>query len=208
MFFSLGIGIEVNGIENLHISLKTAQKAVALYKDYGNKSVIFADETLKSHEDISLSVYTEQIKAHATNYKLTDLLIEVGNIFSLIISNNYSLFQTRAITIDILLIIYRSTKYEDIIHSINSITQTKISDIMLLENIDDIKMYMEEEITVIFQNIDDVQTTNNASIFQNIIDYINKNYANQNLSRNLVAKELYISSSYVSIYLKKYIMWI
>lgn len=200
-FVNIGIGMKVDGAENIRFSYKEAIEAV-------NYKVIAGKNEVISYRDIHVG---EKIQHHMDEDRLSKLnmyinagakenALEILNdIFLINSSDSYeAMEQMRLGALDVLL----SCQYVASQHKINLSELRKKYEktnslILKIDNLPELKKAMKEcveDITQLMKKTNEVKVN---SIIENVKEYLNDNISNQELTLKNVAKEFYISSGHL-----------
>ncbi|TYQ15159.1 UNVERIFIED_CONTAM: two-component system response regulator YesN [Acetivibrio alkalicellulosi] len=200
-YVSIGIGNEYSDFKYIKKSYKEACEAI-------NYKVLLGKNHIVSFEDTNINQDTLDIKQDDINeigffikIGMSEKAIEgIQKIFhNFHVSGFKSIDHLRIITINIVTVILNSITelglgYNDVFE--NSVLP--YDPIMKIDNVPEMNDYITKMITHIVDRIKSIRTRKTNKIVKDIIDYLNENLSNSQLSLTLVAKAFYMNSSYLS----------
>ena len=196
--YTFGIGIEVDSIDYLSISYRSAQKAIALSLANEQQNSSNVNDITEDEGNVILFAYKELISEYILKYRFYELISTVEKVFMTLRSGKYSIYKTQLVAIDILFLLYRSIANELISEDTIKNSEEKVSQILVSNTLGAIENFLIKEINNVFRSIEAKNSAENQTIFNKILDYIGDNYQDPNLTRKSISDHMYISCSYLS----------
>lgn len=197
----IGIGNIYNDFKSIKKSYKEAYEALKYKVVYGKNHVVcFSDINISNKNlDVKIDEINEigfYVKA-GIEEKSVDIIEKIFNDLTII--GNYNLEQIRVISVNIATIILNSItelglNYDDILESSN----LPYNYVLRIDNIPEMKEYLNKFVLCVIKAIKGARAKKTNKNLTDIIQYLQENISNSELSLSSVANEFYFNSSYLS----------
>jgi two-component system response regulator YesN len=199
---TIGIGMTVHNIINLHKSYMSASKALGQKLFIGKNQIIFADEN-EAEEMVVLNIDFRILDKLSTLLKIADidsLADYLSELFSSIRMSSLTIQQCRSFLLQLYLTSLR-VLFEIDLCSFNEINSTgnRFWEILFsLETIQDIQVFSNEYLADLCIRIHDKNGKKSKNIIHKIKEIIHSRYQ-ENITIQDIAKEVYLTHTYICL---------
>lgn len=202
-----GVGSVYQEAKRIPYSYEEADKVIENRYEYRNQSIVHYKEMEKysiehflQFKELSDSIQ-EAIKKRDSMELRRQLECLLQNIAKIPQLNKSSL---GFMLIELLLLSYKASEDEDLYQSFLKNSGALLNDILKAKNFNEISKVVWDYFDIMFIYLEESITCEAKRTVQRAMDYIKKNYDNPDLVFKDVADEVHLSTSYLSILMKKY----
>lgn len=207
VYVSCGIGGIYQGINQIPYSYEEAAEAVENRYDYGNQSIIYYSSLKKNSMEYALQFrpISDNIQEAVRGKDKEGLkaLIEllIYNIVRIPRSSQMSLGLT---VIELLMLAYKATEDEELYQTFLKSSGNLMSRILKIKDFNEIGQVIRDGFGSILDYLDEKNTSETERIVRRAMDYMKNNHTNPDLNFREVADSVHLSTSYLSVLMKKH----
>jgi two-component system response regulator YesN len=202
-----GIGSVHQGVDRIPYTYEEAGKVIENRYEYRNQSIIYYKEMKKYSIEhfLQFKVLSDAIQEAIKRRDSIELRKQLENLLQSIANipqkNDFSL---GFMLMELLLSSYKASEDENLYQSFFKNSGALLNDILKAKNLSEISKIVWGYFDIMFIYLEESNTSETERMVQKALDYIKRNYSIPDLVFKDVADEVHLSTSYLSVLMKKY----